>query len=108
MEIRNRNNAQHYLWGQNCEGWHLVSTDDLSVIEERMLPNTTEVKHYHQRSNQCFYVLSGQITIEAEGARLVLSAGDSIYVPSKIAHKVVNPEFARCTIHRDLFAEKPW
>lgn len=27
------NNAEHYQWGDACEGWHLLAGDDLSVIE---------------------------------------------------------------------------
>ncbi len=24
--------AEHYLWGGNCDGWHLLKRDDMSVI----------------------------------------------------------------------------
>lgn len=23
--------AEHYIWGDNCDGWHLVKNQDLSV-----------------------------------------------------------------------------
>lgn len=29
-------NAEHYLWGGDCDGWHLVKSQGLSVIHERM------------------------------------------------------------------------
>ena len=29
-------NAEHYPWGQGCEGWRLLKGDDLSVIQERV------------------------------------------------------------------------
>lgn len=29
-------NAEHYLWGGDCDGWHLVKNQNLSVIHERM------------------------------------------------------------------------
>src|SRR5207248_173364 len=42
-----RDTAEHYRWGQGCEGWHLLKHADLSVIRERMPPKTSEVNHYH-------------------------------------------------------------
>jgi hypothetical protein len=34
-------NAEHYIWGDQCDGWHLVSTSDLSIIQERMPAKTS-------------------------------------------------------------------
>jgi len=31
-----RDNAEHYRWGDDCDGWHLVKDTQLSVIEEFM------------------------------------------------------------------------
>ncbi|WP_375468011.1 hypothetical protein [uncultured Nostoc sp.] len=45
----NKDTADHYLWGNNCDGWHLVKQLELSVIHELMPPGTFEVRHYHQR-----------------------------------------------------------
>jgi hypothetical protein len=25
-------NAEHYLWGGDCDGWHLLQRNDLSAI----------------------------------------------------------------------------
>jgi len=27
--------AEHYIWGDQCDGWHLVKNNDLSIIHER-------------------------------------------------------------------------
>lgn len=82
--------AEHYVWGQNCEGWHLVKNSELSIIQERMPPQTSEVRHFHRKSNQFFYVLSGEATIEIEGKAEVLKAGEGIEVPRGKAHQVFN------------------
>ena len=29
-------NAEHYVWGDGCDGWHLLKHPDLSVIQERV------------------------------------------------------------------------
>jgi hypothetical protein len=39
--------AEHYVWGDVCDGWHLVKSPSLSVIQERVPPGGAEVKHYH-------------------------------------------------------------
>ncbi len=64
---RDKKSSEHYTWGQNCDGWHLLKTNSLSVIQERMPPNTSEALHYHQKAQQFFYILLGQATFEMEG-----------------------------------------
>jgi len=36
--IVDQKTAEHYSWGNACDGWHLVQNSALSVIEERMPP----------------------------------------------------------------------
>lgn len=31
-------NADHYAWGQGCDGWHLVKNDQMTIIHKRMPP----------------------------------------------------------------------
>ena len=49
------NNASHYKWGNKCDGWHLVKSENLSVIQERVPNGSGEVCHYHQKAEQFFY-----------------------------------------------------
>lgn len=89
-QICNRANAAHYLWGQQCEGWRLLDRLDLSVIQERMPPNTFEERHYHQRSRQLFFVLQGCLTMEVGGVSYELGVGDSLEVAPQSPHQVRN------------------
>jgi mannose-6-phosphate isomerase-like protein (cupin superfamily) len=57
-------NAEHYLWGDGCDGWHLLNRDDVSVIQERMPLGTSEQMHYHKIARQFFFVLDGRATME--------------------------------------------
>ncbi len=82
--------ADHYTWGGSCDGWHLVCAAGMSVIEERMPPGTAEVRHWHARAIQFFYVLSGTLTMEVEGALHDLPAGSGIELPSGTAHQAQN------------------
>src|SRR5215831_613078 len=86
----NRGTAEHYIWGQGCEGWHLVKHPELSVIEEQMPPNTFEVRHYHSRSTQFFYVLSGNPTIEINARREQLNPFDGVEIPAGTSHQIFN------------------
>ena len=85
-----RQSAEHYVWGGTSDGWHLVRASALSVIEERMSPGTREVRHRHAHSRQFFYVLSGTLTIEVEGARHRLDARTGLELPPGAAHQAIN------------------
>lgn len=82
--------AEHYIWGQGCDGWHLVKNPQLSVIQERMPAATAEVRHFHNRAQQFFYVLAGQAVMEVDGRRIILTAGEGIWIPQGTAHQMRN------------------
>ena len=82
--------APHYVWGDGCDGWRLMDTPGLSVIEERMPPATSEVRHRHGSSEQCFYVLSGTLTLEVEGAVHRIGRRQAITVTPPASHQARN------------------
>jgi len=88
--IKNTANAEHYPWGQVCDGWRLLERSDLSVIQERIPPNAGEISHFHQRARQLFFVLSGELQIQLGEQRFHLSPGDSLEVPPGDRHRVRN------------------
>jgi mannose-6-phosphate isomerase-like protein (cupin superfamily) len=91
MSIKNVANAEHYTWGVACDGWRLLNGPDLAVIQERIPPGRGEVRHYHQRSRQLFYVLSGRLQIELNGEMHMVGEGDSLEIPPSSPHCVRNP-----------------
>ena len=86
--------AEHYKWGgregTDCDGWHLVKTESLSIIEERMPSNCSEARHLHARARQFFFVLQGELTLEIEGENFLLRAGHGIEVHPGQAHQAMN------------------
>ena len=88
--IKNVDNAEHYRWGQVCDGWRLLQRADLSVIQERIPPGAGEITHYHQRARQLFFVLQGGLSIQLGQQRLLLAVGDSLEVPPGERHCVRN------------------
>ena len=86
-----RTTADHYIWGDGCDGWPLArAAGVLSVIEERMPPGTRETRHRHAHARQFFYVLSGVLTMEVEGTRHRLGARSAIELPPGAAHQALN------------------
>ncbi|MBD8880395.1 cupin domain-containing protein [Rhodanobacter sp. 7MK24] len=90
MSVVGTRNAEHYRWGQGCDGWHLLAGGDLSVIEERMPPGTAELRHRHIHARQFFYVLEGEAVLELEGAPHRLNRGEGLHVPPGVAHQMRN------------------
>ena len=82
--------AEHYTWGTRCDGWHLLRSDALSVIEERIPPGTGEVLHYHQRAQQFFYILSGTATFEVAGEVCIVGMREGLPIPAGAPHKISN------------------
>jgi mannose-6-phosphate isomerase-like protein (cupin superfamily) len=85
-----RENAPHYVWGDNCDGWHLLRESDLSVIEERMPPGASEVCHFHTKAQQFFFILSGQAAMETDGESILLMTGQGVAIPRGTRHQFRN------------------
>jgi mannose-6-phosphate isomerase-like protein (cupin superfamily) len=82
--------AEHYVWGDGADGWHLVRAPGLSVIQERMPPGTAEQRHRHAVARQFFFVLAGRLLIEVEGVQHNLETRDGLEVAPGMAHEVRN------------------
>ena len=82
--------AEHYVWGQVCDGWHLVRTPELSVIQERVPPGAGEVRHYHSRARQFFFVLEGEAVLEVAGQPHRLAARTGLEVAPGVPHQLRN------------------
>lgn len=85
-----KNTAEHYMWGQNCDGWHLLKSPEVSIIQEHMPPNTFEVRHKHIKSRQFFFVLSGEATMEINGEIQLLQADQGIEIAPQTPHQMMN------------------
>lgn len=87
-------NAEHYVWGEVSEGWHLLKRDDMSVIQERVPAGGAEVMHHHERARQFFYILEGEGTMVFEDQVSVLSKGQGIEIRPHVKHQFTNPSNA--------------
>lgn len=85
-------NARHYTWGDNCDGWHLLKTNTLSVIQETMPPGTSEQLHYHTKAQQLFYILDGTAHFEIEGEEITVRANECIHIAPGKKHRIYNKQ----------------
>ena len=90
MKIADITNAKHYIWGEGCDSWHLLQNAQLSVIQERVPPGKGEVRHFHTKAQQFFYVLAGTATLEFNDSVVTFSAGQGVHVPGQIPHRFAN------------------
>ena len=97
--------AEHYPWGNGCDGWHLVKNPQLSVIQERMPVGTGEVRHFHHHAQQFFYVLAGRAVMEVDSRTIVLSAGEGTWIPAGTLHQMRNDSDAE--VHFLVISQPP-
>ena len=95
MKKISKENAEHYNWGESCDGWRLVNSEELSIIHEKMPPGASEKRHYHTIANQFFFILEGYASIEAEEKIFNLEKHEGIVIPR--IHRFFNPSDT-CTV----------
>ena len=82
--------AEHYTWGNGCDGWHLLNNENLSIIQENVPAGRSEVKHYHNISRQFFFILEGEGTIELPDKIVKLLKNEGLEIPPKTVHRFIN------------------
>lgn len=89
-DMISKDRAEHYYWGDGCDGWRLSNYEDQSIIHERMPPDTYEIRHYHNKAKQFFFILLGTMTIEVNGTEHQLKMHEGIEVLPGMPHQVFN------------------
>lgn len=88
--IKNINNSKHYNWGNLCDGWHLVDSPTLSVIQEKMPSGTSENLHFHNNAQQFFFILSGMAHFEVEDETFEVHEGQGFHILQNKKHRIFN------------------
>lgn len=90
MGAVSKKNAEHYTWGKVCDGWHLLNSPGLSVIQELVPPGASEARHYHRQAQQFFFVLTGEGVMELADDEVVLGPRQGLAVPPGTPHRLQN------------------
>ncbi|WP_425285735.1 cupin domain-containing protein [Amycolatopsis rubida] len=66
-------------------------------------------EHYHPYSEEFLHVVSGRLEVALDGGLVPLGAGDSLYVPINVRHRVVNAgdDEAHVVFHLSPLAPRP-
>src|ERR1700677_2070135 len=56
------------------------------LVESKMKKGTEPPPHIHDREDELFYILSGEIKVFAEGQVFNVAAGESVFLPKKVPH----------------------
>lgn len=90
MILSKDNSIKQYQWDDGCDGWVFVDTDELSVKQERMPPQTAELLHYHEKAQQFFFILAGTANFEVEDKGYTVRAGEGFHVKAGLKHRIIN------------------
>ena len=68
----------------------LAGTDDTNgafdFVESKMKKGTEPPPHVHDREDELFYILAGEIKVFADQKVLTVRAGESVFLPRKVPH----------------------
>jgi mannose-6-phosphate isomerase-like protein (cupin superfamily) len=88
--IIDKQTAEHYTWGNNCDSWVLANTEGLSMKQESMPPDTKEQLHFHNHAQQFFFILKGSATFYVEVERIIVPEQKGLLINPKTKHFIAN------------------
>ncbi len=55
-------------------------------VESKMTKGTEPPPHIHEREDELFYILAGELKVFADGEVFTVGSGESVFLPKKIPH----------------------
>ena len=56
------------------------------LVESKMKQGTEPPPHLHEREDELFYVLAGELKVFVQGQVLTVTAGESVFLPKQVPH----------------------
>ena len=88
--IKSKQNSEHYIWGGNCDSWVLLDSQNLSVKQETMPPNSKEQLHFHKNAQQFFFILKGKATFVVDEETFEVTENSGFHIAPNKKHWVEN------------------
>jgi len=83
-----RDKADVIPWAETCGQIRpLIEEKDGAAAEVHHLEITDAKLHYHQRTDEIYYVLGGQGRMRLDASEIELREGVVVYVPRGVKHK---------------------
>ena len=89
-KVIDKQTAEHYIWGDNCDSWVLADTIGLSVKQESMPTLAREKLHFHTKAQQFFYILKGSATFYLEENKITVIEQKGILIQPNTKHYIAN------------------
>ena len=95
MEIRNIHQVPAFITKDGSEIRELLahrnsSIRNQSLAEARLVPGLATTPHFHPRTEEIYYILSGEAEMTLDGEQHAVSAGDAIAIPPGCLHTIHN------------------
>jgi len=88
--ITSKENSEHYIWGENCDSWVLLNSENLSIKQEVIPPYSKEEFHFHESAQQFFFILKGMATFIVNGETFEVEANSGFYIAPTQVHLIEN------------------
>ncbi len=83
-----RDQADVIPWAETCGQIRpLIEEKDSAAAEVHHLEIADAKLHYHERTDEIYYVIVGQGRMQLDGSEIELSEGVVVYVPRGVKHK---------------------
>lgn len=95
MDIENINQVDAFTTKDGSEIRELLayrnsSIANQSLAEARLPAGTSTTPHYHQRTEEIYYILEGQAEMRIEQETRSVGPGDAIAIPPGKVHQITN------------------
>ena len=88
--ITSKENAEHYIWGNNCDSWVLLNSENLSIKQEMMPPKTKEQLHFHKNAQQFFFILQGKAKFHSDENIFEVTENSGFHILPNQIHLIEN------------------
>ena len=88
-----KSGRRHIRFAEGIDDYRLTSeaVSQLALLYSTFTPGATLSEPYTHEGEEAGYVVSGQLELYLEDAKIVLEAGDSFSFPSQVPHRYRNP-----------------
>ena len=95
MDIRNIDEVPAFATKDGSEIRELLahrnsSIRNQSLAEARVAPGQTTTPHYHSRTEEIYYILSGEGSMRIGDEIRLVGPGDAIAIPPGMTHQITN------------------
>jgi mannose-6-phosphate isomerase-like protein (cupin superfamily) len=112
MDVRSLAAVEAFTTKDGSTIRELQQTDSQSLAEATLEPGQGTERHYHRRSEEIYFVLGGEGTLEIEGELREVGPGDAALIPPGAWHQIraaLPLRFLCCSApaysHEDTFFE---